>query len=291
MVLKQIKTHNIQTHRDVTIDLPETGLVRFSGENSNGKSVIQKVINRLAKNDFTRPQSRNSVITFGAEFGELTLTRSDGVVLYARIHHEAAQTYVELRDGDNVIRRYLADKTIPELIQLFGIHYSSVADRSLNIMDSDEALLFYKTSYKTNGDLVQLATRDSKAERALEELERVTKETKKVQSELEKQIAIAEAAKASLTVYNIDEETETKRLCEKYAYILEHLEPMAPLAELLAKPRGVVDMPKLVLYKLAKPTYQDFSISLDDSEMIRLGEELAELKQGRCPVCKRRFFS
>lgn len=289
MVLKQIKTHNIQTHRDVTIDLPETGLIRFSGENSNGKSVIRKVINDLARNEFTRPQTRNSTISFGEQYGELTLTRSDGVVLYARIHHEAAQTYAELRNGNDVIRRYLSDKTIPELVQMFGIHYSDVADRSLNVMDSDESLLFYKTPYKANGALVQTATRDSKAETAYEELARVVTETKKVKNELDKQIAIAEAAKSALSIHDISEQEEKKRLCEKYAYILEHLEPMVELLDISAPPKRPADIPRLLLYRLNRPVLLDLSLTLDDADMVRIGTELAELKQGRCPVCQRRF--
>lgn len=289
MVLKQIKTHNIQTHRDVTIDLPETGLIRFSGENSNGKSVIRKVLTCITRNELTRPQARKSLVSFGQQYGEVTITRSDGVELYVRIHHEAAQTYAELRAPEGTLRRYLSDKTIPELVQMFGLHYSDVADRSLNIMDSDEALLFYKTSHKANGALVQTATRDSKAETALEELIRVTKETNRAKELLDKQVDLAEAAKQALRIYDVSAEEEKKRLCEYYADILEHLEPMASRLDMPEKMSVAIDMPKLVLYKLSKPEFLDLSFVLDDKEMIRLGEETAELKQGRCPVCKRRF--
>ena len=45
--LKTIRTRNIQSHKDVLIELPETGLVVFTGDNSNGKSVITKVLEDL----------------------------------------------------------------------------------------------------------------------------------------------------------------------------------------------------------------------------------------------------
>ena len=45
--IKTIRTHNIQSHKDVLIELPETGVVVFQGPNSNGKSVITKVINSV----------------------------------------------------------------------------------------------------------------------------------------------------------------------------------------------------------------------------------------------------
>ena len=290
MVLKQIKTHNIQTHRDITIDLPPTGLIRFSGENSNGKSVIRKVWNDIIRNDLTKPMVRNRDIKFGEQYGEVLFVRDDGAELYYRIHHEAAQTYAELRMDGKVLRRYLADKNINELVEAFGMHYSDVADRSLNVMDSDEALLFFKTPYKANGDLLQTALRDHKAERALEELQRVTKETKRVKTEFEKQIAISEAAKAAMTIYDVEAETDKKAKCLEYARILELLEPMRMLPDLEKPKTGFIDMPTLVLYKLARPRYIDLSFSLDDAELIRLGEEVHEFKQGRCPVCKRRFF-
>lgn len=291
LTLKQIKTHNIQSHRDITVDLPETGLIRFSGENSNGKSVINKALTSIASDAIRRPAKRKSLITRGCEYGEVTLTRSDDVVLYFRIHLEAAQTFAELRNGDNVIRRYLADKTIPELVSYFGIHYSDTAERSLNFSDADDALLFYKTSHGANDALLQTSIRDTKAESSLVELTRVVKETKQVQTNLEKQLAIAEAGKEALVVYNIAEEEEKKNKCDRYAYILEHLEPMQPLAKLEAPPsRKPIIVPTLQLFKLHKPKCINITLELDENIM-QIGEEMEEMKRGVCPVCKKRFFS
>ena len=69
--LKRITTRNIQSHREVVIDLPRTGLVRFSGLNSNGKSVITKTTNAIVSGNLTSPKVRNTLVSKDAVAGEI----------------------------------------------------------------------------------------------------------------------------------------------------------------------------------------------------------------------------
>ena len=53
MTLKRITTRYLQSHREITIELPEKGLIGFYGDNSNGKSVIVKATDDIVKNNLT----------------------------------------------------------------------------------------------------------------------------------------------------------------------------------------------------------------------------------------------
>lgn len=291
MTLKQIKTHNIQSHKDVTIDLPEKGLIRFVGNNSNGKSVITKALEDITSNAITRPAARASLINFDSSYGEITLTRYDDVVLFYHIHIEASQTYAELRiPGKEPIRRYLADKQIPILREKFGLHYDPEAERSINISDPDEALLFFKTPYKSNFSIVTSALRDRKAETAHDEIVRVIKETKTTKSVYEKQLAIAQAALGSLPMHDIAKEEKRRDECLHRIAILEKFKPLGTLPE-LRKPKlyKPITIPKLVVPELKKSKVVDLRLSIPD--LPSSARKLKSIQEGVCPVCHRKFFS
>lgn len=137
--IKTIRTHNIQSHKDVLIELPETGVVVFQGPNSNGKSVITKVIQDTVYNNISKLGTRKSLVNRDVAEGFLEIIRYDGSSLYVNINLEASKTYVKLtRANGEEVTRYLADKTIPDLVEEFGFHYNS--DRGIDLEVSDVIL-------------------------------------------------------------------------------------------------------------------------------------------------------
>lgn len=291
MTLKQIKTHNIQVHRDVVFDLPEKGLVRFLGNNSNGKSVLTKALTAITANTITSPATRLSLITIGCTSGDVTLTRYDDVSLHYHIHVEASQTYAELLIPNKPpIKRYLADKQIPILRAKFGLHFDPVAERSINIFDSDDALLFFKTPHKSNYSMVTSALRDKKAEDAHNEFARVIKETKETKAVYEKQLAIAQAALDTLPIHDINAETIRAEKLSKRIDILETYKPLGKLPEIKApKLYETLVIPTLKLPLLRKQEIIDLRMELPDvcADYARL----ESIRKGECPTCHRKFFS
>lgn len=292
MTLKEIHTINIQGHKDITVTLPETGLIRFNGDNSNGKSIIRKALEYICSNAINKPIIRKSLVRRGQPYGEIILTRYDDMSLMYHIHKEAAQTYAELSvPGKLPIRRYLSDKTIPELREYFGLHYSTVAERSLNLMNPDDSLLFFRTPHKANCDLIKPVYTDAKAETALDEFTKLHKSTKTMIDNFSKELAIATAEKTSLAMYDIAAEEEKRDKCNHYAHVLELLEPAEELFDLKPAPDvRLLEIPKLQMYKLRFVRYIDVSFDYDDTVMLNLANEEKELREGRCPTCKRKFF-
>ena len=193
--IKTIRTHNIQSHKDVLIELPETGVVVFQGPNSNGKSVITKVIQDTVYNNISKLGTRKSLVNRDVAEGFLEIIRYDGSSLYVNINLEASKTYVKLtRANGEEVTRYLADKTI----------YNSDRGISLNICDSDESLLFFKTNHVTNGDILNSALTDNDVQRKYEALLNVNLEATNNRRVFAENLRVARAAKDAIVLYSIE---------------------------------------------------------------------------------------
>lgn len=291
MTLKTIKTHNIQIHRDITIELPERGLIRFSGNNSNGKSVIRKALQDIASHAITAPSKRKSIINKNEMSGEIYLERYDGISLLYHIHREAAQTYAELMiPGEEPIRRYLSDKTIPLLAEKFGIHSEPLEGRSLNIFDSDEALLFFKTSYKLNYSMLMFAYRDHRADVAFNELTQLMKDSKSTRQNLEKSVAISKAELGAIELFNIENELSRATELRRYANVLDGWCALPELLEMKPVPRvKFFVIEPLVLTRIKAPMIMKAYLKVD-MNIVDIAREIKTIKEGECPVCHRKFL-
>ena len=286
--LKSVKLVNIQSHANTLLEFPQTGIIRFYGDNSNGKSVMVKALWDTVSNDITKPKMRHSLIRRGNSFGEVTYVRWDNVELFVHIHLEAAQTYAELRKpGQDPVRRYLADKTIPLLVQEFGFHYTDKHGLSVNVHKDDDALLFTSTRHSVNYDIWDSAASDKYAEHTLEELERIQAETKKTKKVFEQARTVDVAALNAIVMYDVAKE-EARR--EKLAYLAYNLSRCVtmPLPKIKPVPKVVTinkigPMPKLRYPKI----YQKMATSLPD--IVSIAKELEALRNNVCPTCGRNF--
>lgn len=288
MYLKQIITRNIQSHREVVIDLPATGLVVFTGQNSNGKSVITKTLRYWLSGQVRKPRIRASLVHRQAAYGEIIFTRSDDVVLTMHVAREANLTYVKLEipEQDPIVR-YLADKSYEELIRKFGWHYDSECGISLNIAEAEEALLFYKTPYKDNAHLLETATSDSSANAAAESLEVLVKDARHYRDEF---VSQANAINSALHDLKVEEAQPLCDMRSKLAYYYNVLSKIyiPNIPEIKGVPNiqfANVQEPKLP--EIHYPTILDVSCSIPD--ILPLAAEIKTLKEHRCPTCGRGF--
>ena len=289
MRIKTIHTVHIQSHYDVSIDFPETGVVVFSGNNSNGKSVIVKVTNAVLSGALSKPKERRTLITRGFTHGSVSYDTYEGVTLKVDIDYEASQTYATLTkpDGTKIVR-FLSDKSIDELVREFGFHYNKEYEVSLNIHNDDDRFLFVDTKHAANYACLGNTLGDEYAESAIEQLrnlqtqikERITTNT----AVYNQNKAVAEA------LQTIDVEAAQKRR-KKMIYIAINLKHMCvpPCPRLEAVPDVVtvatVEDPPSITYPQIVDLPTDFpSIELE-------GSDLNDVLKGVCPTCKRAFFS
>lgn len=307
MVLKQIKTRYLQNHCEVVIDLPPTGLIVFNGPNSNGKSVIVRATRSIINGDIKKPRKRAALVNKQATFGEIIYTRDDDVVLTVHITREAATTYVKYEEpGKDPIVRYLADKNYLDLVYQFGWHYDVDTGICLNIAEAEEALLFYKTSNKANGSIIQSATSDTSANKVAESFEATIKETRSLREQYIQQVRAMSSALQGLQIENINELIEMKEKLERYYRNLIKIyfpnlptvksvpdvkaanfyRPTIPEVKAVPNVRFTnVSYPKIP--KIKYPRIVDVKCSLPD--ITGVASELKTLKEHKCPLCGRGF--
>lgn len=286
--LKRVVMSNIQSHINTVLEFPETGIVRFLGDNSNGKSVMVKVLQDVVSNNISRPAARRSIIRRGNSFGELLLESYSGDVLYVHIDLEASQTYAELTHaGQQTVRRYLADKAIPMLVREFGWHYDDKSGVSINIHNDTDGLLFVDTRKQTNFDLLSSMRSDAYAEAALAELTKLSKETKAKRDEMYHAHEVAEATFVALKMWDKNEEAIIRDECLYWASALENLTlPQLPVFQLTATPtfmQPIPDVPVMQMPHLHAP------MQMPPDGAGELLNSLASLLSGSCPTCGRAF--
>lgn len=289
--LKTIRTRNIQSHEDVFIELPETGLVVFTGDNSNGKSVITKVMEDVVSNAISNVRVRKSDINRDCNSGTLEITKYDGSSLFVNLNIEASQTWVSLtRANGEVVKRYLADKTIPDLVREFGFHYNKERDISLNICDSDSSVLFFGTSHVTNGDIITSALTDPDAQMRYDVLSEQSRQALVLKQNFEDNVKIARAARRALIMYDVDDLQKKLEQVRKLENVMSHvyvpeLREVQPALELRLIPETPVTLRELYEPRII-PISEVRQRGLEKSQV-----ELDSYMKGECPVCHRPFYS
>lgn len=288
LTLRKIILKNIQSHKELVLDLPPTGLICFVGNNSNGKSVTVKVTKAIISGKITNPKLRASLINRKAYAGDVIYERSDGVTLAVHLSREAASTYfVYTKPNEDSIQRYLSDKSWRSFISEFGFHYSDTRDISLNIGEDDDALLFFKTSSRANYEVIEPVLYDQAANTALDAFVQLVNSAKERKTHFTGMIANTNTVINSLHFYDTDKEVKARDKLKYYQNVLSH----AYIPE-LPEIKGVPKVTTLNVYIPVLPTIKYpriLDISCDIPDIIPLAREIASLKDNKCPTCGRRF--
>lgn len=288
MVLTKIITRNIQSHKEVVLELPSKGLVVLTGDNSNGKSVVVKVTKALITNAIRMPIERASLVNRNALYGEAIYYRDDGVVLTLHLSRQAKDTWVKLEAPEREpIVRYLADKNHTDLVKAFGWHVDDKSGISLNIAEADASLLFYKTPTKANGSILETARTDSSADKVLENFTVTLKETKQLRDQYVAQTRTLQSTLNELKVEDVDALTEKK---EKLEYYYRNLTAvyLPVLPEIQPVPKVVFVSPHIPTLPTIK--YPDIiNVSCELPDIIPVADELQTLREYKCPTCGRGF--
>ena len=286
--LKQIITRNIQNHAEVVIDLPPTGLIVFTGDNSNGKSVIVKAVRALVLNEIKKPRKRASLVNRKASYGEAIFIRTDDVILTMHVAREAASTWISLEvPGQDKIVRYLSDKSYTELVQTFGLQVAGESGISLNVAEADESLLFYKTPTKTNHEVLQIATVDSRAMTAATNMENTLSETRQFRDACAAQARTITPALQELHIGDVEALTERRNKLFRYYSIRSRIYiPTIPEIKAVPKVR-ITNVYIPTLPKIKWPKVHNIYLNVPD--IIPVASELKSVREGKCPTCGRGF--
>lgn len=288
MYIKQIIADNLQSLQHEVIDLPPTGLVVFTGQNSNGKSIIVKTLRIMLSGLLNKPRKRSSLVNRHSSFAELTFIRSDGVELLTHISTAANVTYVKLsRPGEEPIVRYLADKSYMDLIYAFGWHYDSTSGISLNLAEEEEALLFYKTPNKVNFTVTETATTDTTANKISDNLEMTLKTARDTRDKWTRDAQAYMTARAQLTTEDV---VPLQEKLQRLEYIYRCLDtiyfPTIPDIKFVPKVH-YVDIKYPTIPEVKYPRIIDLCVNIPD--ITQTIKDLTSLREHKCPTCGRGF--
>lgn len=174
----KINLQNIQAITEAEIIIKENTITVFSGDNSNGKSILSKVIQAITSGDIKNKDIRRSLIKDGAECGIISFIR-DTMQLAFILKEEVSQSFIvyndDVRDESKKIIRGLNDKTgMEQLCKKFGFRTYADGDICLQLSPTFGAIPFVTTSGKVNADIVQDITVDRIAQNFLDSFKKIT---------------------------------------------------------------------------------------------------------------------
>lgn len=307
MYIKSVKITNLQSIKSYTFEFPATGLVVFTGQNNNGKSILTRITKYVISGGLSRKHLRKSIINRESSYGEAEYIRDDGTRLIVHVAKEASLTYISLIEtGQEPVLRYLADKSYRELPIRFGFHYNTDCDITLNIGEADENLLFYKTKPKVNSIIIEEARTDKAAQVALDKMVETQKECQRNLRSYRDKINANSIALNNLKFEDVEPlrkkmiemQTLLKKLQNVYIPTLPVIRPVpnVRVASLYTPKLPVVkpvpDVKYMYLYKPKLPEIRYpriVQVSCNLPDITQIVKDLEALKNNVCPTCGRGF--
>lgn len=173
----EIQIKNMQAISDATITLGENSITEFSGDNSNGKSIIAKVLEKLTSGDIRSKSARLSLIKDGCEYGAMSITHNKQQLVLV-IYEEISMSkliFVPDTDNDKQIVRGLSDKAgTAKILHKFGFRTYGDGDICLQVSPTYGPIPFVSTSGSVNTEIVKDITMDRIAEEFLNTFKTIT---------------------------------------------------------------------------------------------------------------------
>lgn len=174
----KIDVYDIQVIGSASIELPENSIIEFTGDNSNGKSVITKLLTMLLNGDIRNESVRRALIKDGKERGVFLMTHNKeqlGVVITPHIGGSIVMYNSDCGNQETMIVRQLNDiKGCEALIHKFGFRCYNNGEVCLQIHPTWGPIPFITTSGQTNYEIVEDITVDKIADEFLKTFKDIT---------------------------------------------------------------------------------------------------------------------
>lgn len=281
----QIILKNIQAIKEYIFDLPDAGVVRIAGNNSNGKSTLMRLIQILCSGGLSKDKERLPLINDNAEFGSFAIS-ARGKTLMGILHRNKLKTFVRLvRQDGTVIDRYLRDGGIDKLVEEFGFRVFEGGHICIQLYESFGAMPFVNLTDKQNAEIAKSVVGDTTAEKFLENYKITYNLAAGAVKELNNKIDTLRVQRGAL---RIDDVAEKKVLLMKVKSVYTASSYMIPVEEIKVPPPPI----KISFMKEAIPLeeipvikYIPYTEELTSLQDIIL--KMRQIKRGKCPTCGR----
>lgn len=289
----KIDLQNMQAISSATIEIPENSITEFSGDNSNGKSVLSKIIKELTSGDIRHKDVRRALIKDGTTKGIMSILNGN-VQLGLILDEELSDSFV-VYDPDvtdesktKVIVRGLGDAGGCEaLIKKFGFRVYNSGDICLQLHPTWGPIPFITTSGQVNDQIVQDITIDRIAQNFLDSFKTITFPTfkntlKNLNREKESyQTIIGNLESYDWKVY----EDIYARMKEVYDVLFYFVDVEIPILQipLMEIPPLPPEIPKLGVICII-PAPPEIPV------VFRAFDEYVTILNGTCPTCGKLFI-
>lgn len=285
----QITLENIQAIKKAVFDIEENTIVEFTGDNSNGKSILSKVIQALTSGDIKHKDVRMTLINDDSDAGSVIFIHNQemlGCVLKPETRDSFVVYDKDMNDISTRIVRYMSEGGIDELVQAFGFRTYAGGDICLQLSPTWGAIPFVTTSGAVNNDIVQDITVDKIADEFLRSFHDITFPIFKDRiGKLRNQVESYNTILSNMTDYDWE---AYGRVADKMKSIWESIQyyqyftlddiPVPPINKIVSLPYYQIDyIPLIHVGPIMEP--------LDS--MSKEMKHLVDVLQGVCPTCGR----
>lgn len=288
----QFDFQNVQAIGDAHIQIEENSIVEFVGDNSNGKSVLSKMLDAITKGDLTDLETRNSLIkdyTEQAVFIMTYRTRQLGILLKRELKESYMVFTPNINDKDVAFVRNISDvEGCEQLVHKFGFRVYSKGDICLQIAPTFAPIPFISTSSRVNGEIVKDIKTDKVAQSFIDSFSGITYPAFKERvKNLKAQIQSMQTVLDNMELYDWRKYEEFVESLGKHYRRLEKLDYFelseVPIPRFGNVPPGdfqLVEIPIIRIYDYGKL-------------LTPIGKELDDyvsIMNGVCPTCKKRII-
>ena len=288
----KIDLQNIQAIGNAHIVVENNTIVEFVGDNSNGKSVISKVIENLVSGDIAHEDVRRTLIKDNTEQGVVIFTYNEkqlGLILKPAVKESLIMYKPNIVDDpENAIFRAINDTDgLNAIVREFGFRAYANGDICLQLHPTWGAIPFITTSGATNNSIVEDITRDKIADNFLSSFQTITFPVFKEKiARLQKEHDSAKAVLDNMESYDwraydaiYEELSEVYQQIKDYEYCYIDDIPVPDLSVVPVSNIQIPDIPIIQFYDLCSRI--PYPKSLDD---------YLKVLSGVCPTCGRPLF-
>ena len=288
----KIDLQNIQAIGNAHIVVENNTIVEFVGDNSNGKSVISKVIENLVSGDIAHEDVRRTLIKDNTEQGVVIFTYNEkqlGLILKPAVKESLIMYKPNIIDDpENAIFRAINDADgLNSIVREFGFRAYANGDICLQLHPTWGAIPFITTSGATNNSIVEDITRDKIADNFLSSFQTITFPVFKEKiARLQKEHDNAKAVLDNMESYDwraydaiYEKLSEIYQQIKDYKYGYIEDIPIPDLSVLPVSRVQIPDIPIVQFYDLCPVI--EYPTELDD---------YVKVLNGVCPTCGRALF-
>lgn len=287
----QIDLVNVQAIGEAHLQIEDNSICEFTGDNSNGKSVISKVIEKLVSGDLREPNIRNALIKDGTDQGVVLFTANNkqlGIMMKRETKDCFLMFIPDMENPDKKYVRAFSDTNgYNAIIRQFGFRAYAQGDICLQLSPTFGAIPFITTNGLVNAEIEKDITVDKVADEFLKSFKTITfpvfRETLKQKKQQRDNIRVLKDNLESYDwrVYEEFIEDMSKRYQAIKSYKYTTIEPIeVPCLELIQIPALTLEPIPFFEFIPTYPPVEPIGESLDN---------LISTLNGICPTCGRPF--